>query len=158
MAARYRLEGYSDEQGNSASALEKRRNVNVCRFINTVASCTVIAANGFSLVKTIVNQIRNAANHKSCGEFTGTAAKGKSAGGDCDTTAEEKTIAGALEDHLKQFGDPLCENQYLNLTHSGTWNGYLLIGPADGFDSKVYCGTKLNFDHCTSGGKNDLTG
>jgi hypothetical protein len=29
MAARYRLEGYSDEQGNSASALEKRRNVNV---------------------------------------------------------------------------------------------------------------------------------
>ncbi|KAG5657935.1 hypothetical protein KAF25_007968 [Fusarium avenaceum] len=136
----------------------------VCQFINTVASCTVIAANGVSLVKALANQIKNAANHKSCGEFSGTAAKGTvryryySAGGDCDTTAEEKTIAGALEDHLKQFGDPLCETQCLNLTHGGTWNGFLLIGPADDFNSKAYCGPKLHFDHCTSGGKNDLTG
>ncbi|CAG7562050.1 unnamed protein product [Fusarium equiseti] len=143
------LESY-EHSGNTTAALEKRRNVDICQFIATTAACTVIADNGIRLVKAIARPKISLTKRILISLLA--------AGGDCDTIAEEKTIAGALEDHLKQYGDPLCETRCLNLTHGGTWNGYLLIGPADDFDSSAYCGPKLDFDHCTSGGKYDWDG
>lgn len=55
-----------------------------------------------------------------------------------------------------QNSGKLCRTECLDLTHGGTWDGYLLIGPASHFDSNMYCGPKLPFKHCDSGGKEDV--
>lgn len=80
----------------------------------------------------------------------------QSTGRHCDTTAEQETIAGAIEHHIKNNGHKICGTQCLELTHGGTWHGYLLIGPASNFDHKAYCGPKVSFKHCDSGGKGDM--
>ncbi|KAF4969029.1 hypothetical protein FSARC_3683 [Fusarium sarcochroum] len=81
-----------------------------------------------------------------CGYFSGNAGPNDeihyeyhAAGKHCDTTAEKATITECLD-----------------LTYGGPWNGYLLIGPSEGFDYKAYCGPKLNLQTCDSRGKSDL--
>lgn len=66
-------------------------------------------------------------------------------GRNCDTTAEASTIQGAIKHHLQTTdGSKLCGTECLDLTHSGTWSGYLLIGPTSSFKSTTYCGPVLS--------------
>lgn len=146
---------------NSTSALERRKDVTVCEYIGAAASCLVIASNTYQLVNYLANVIRSAAANQSCGKFTGTYLNVKyryqANGKNCDTTAEQDTIAGAIDHHLKTVdNNELCATECLDLTHGGTWDGYLLIGPGDSFEDSMYCGPTLDFDNCSSGGKGDF--
>ena len=59
-------------------------------------------------------------------------------GGNCDTTAELETISGAIEHHLKTVENgQLCSTDCLDLTHGGTWNGFLLIGPETTLNASI---------------------
>ncbi|KAF4418917.1 hypothetical protein FACUT_11638 [Fusarium acutatum] len=145
LVALYHLEYFESED----SALERRRNV--CERILAITSHCVVIGNAL----------------KTCTTFTGCAGPGgnlfyryletsQSNGRHCDTTAEQETIAGAIERHIKRHGHKICGTECLNLTHGGTWYGYLLIGPADKFDHSAECGPEISFKHCDSGGKGDL--
>jgi hypothetical protein len=114
----------------------------------------------YHMSSTVATEIKDLSNQRSCATFTGQTdgvtyryhANGKN----CDTTAEQVTIAGAIEHHIKHVdGGKLYGTECLDLTHGGTWDGFLLIGPTYGFDSKMYYGPKLNFGSCNSRGKND---
>jgi hypothetical protein len=142
-------------------SLAKRQSVRVCQALGAAASCFVIGANLYHLSTTIAKNIKDLSDQRSCGTFTasmgGVTYRYHANGKNCDTTAEEATIAGAIEHHIKNVnGGKLCATECLDLTHGGTWDGFLLIGPRDGFDSSKYCGPKLSFGSCDSGGKNDL--
>lgn len=155
----------SKELGNTTTndnSLTIREDVTVCeRAIAAVAGCVVITNILITWVTTVGSSIKSLSDQGSCGVSSG-ALDGiswvyYSSGSNCDTTAEAATIQGALEQHLKSVdGSSLCYNECLDLTHSGTWNGWLLIGPTATFDSSLYCGPTLSFTSCTSGGKNDL--
>ncbi|KAH7237105.1 uncharacterized protein BKA55DRAFT_597584 [Fusarium redolens] len=138
--ALYHLEDFESED----SALEKRRNVRVCERIITITShCDGILQ--------ISSAIKHASNVKTCSTFTGRAGPN----GDLFYCYRE-TIAGAIEHHIKKHGHKIWGTQCLDLTHGGTWNGYLLIGLASNFDHKAYCGPEVSFKHCDSGGKGDI--
>jgi hypothetical protein len=141
-------------------SLVKRLDVKVCQALGAAASCVVIGTGLYHMSSTVATDIKDLSNQKSCATFTGSTdgvtyryyANGKN----CDTTAEQVTIAGAIEHHIKNVnGGKLCQTECLDLTHGGTWDGFLLIGPRNGFDSSKYCGPKLSFGSCDSGGKKD---
>mmetsp|Transcript_7685 Transcript_7685/g.7623 ORF Transcript_7685/g.7623 Transcript_7685/m.7623 type:complete len:252 (+) Transcript_7685:46-801(+) len=46
---------------------------------------------------------------------------------DCDTSAQRKTIAGAIDRWVKDHSH-LCGTWCMNLTHSGDWIGYISLG------------------------------
>ncbi|GKU08152.1 hypothetical protein FLAG1_09971 [Fusarium langsethiae] len=99
--------------------------------------------------------VKHASNVKTCSTFTGYAGPNReifyryrSTGRYCDTTAEQETIAGAIEHHIKKHGSKVCGTECLDLSHGGTWNGYLAIGPAKSFDHKAYCEPELSFGSC----------
>lgn len=146
---------------NSSSAgLERRQNVKICQAIATAAACVTIGSSLYSLSGSMAQTIKDASNLRSCGTFSATSYgisyRYQANGKNFDTTAEQATIAGAIEHHLQTVNNGvLCNTECLDLTHSGTWDGYLLIGPANNFDSSVYCGPSLSFNTCTNGGKND---
>ncbi|KAJ0141878.1 Uncharacterized protein HZ326_15280 [Fusarium oxysporum f. sp. albedinis] len=173
--ALYHLEDFESED----SALEKRRHVTVslyhgglptvlisvkvCERIITITSHCVIIGGAIKLTWRSGAAIKHASNVKTCSTFTGHAGPNsnlfyryRSTGRHCDTTAEQETIAGAIEHHIKNHGHKICGTQCLELTHGGTWHGYLLIGPASNFDHKAYCGPEVSFKHCDSGGKGDI--
>ncbi|TGO50265.1 hypothetical protein BELL_1830g00010 [Botrytis elliptica] len=76
-------------------------------------------------------------------------------GRNCDTAAEAKTIQKAIKHQLTNGNSP-CSTECLDLTRSGAWSGFLLIGPTNSFDGTMYCGPSLSIGSCTSGGKNGL--
>jgi hypothetical protein len=76
--------------------------------------------------------------------------------GDCDTTAEQKTIAGAIHAALKaNDGDWLCNVYCITMTHGGTWIGTLLVGPND---SAMYASCGRQFKGCYDAGCGALEG
>jgi hypothetical protein len=59
-----------------------------------------------------------------------------STGNNCDTTAQQDTIQGALKKALALPGkDSIWPTMCLRLTHGGTWTGYLALGSAAVFDA-----------------------
>ncbi|ODV77270.1 uncharacterized protein CANTADRAFT_27162 [Suhomyces tanzawaensis NRRL Y-17324] len=77
-------------------------------------------------------------------------------GRNCDTTAKAATIEGSLR---KAF-DTYRKNNYscvycMELTYSGAWVGYLLIGPNYNWPDDLTCGDS-NGGQCVKGGKNDV--
>ncbi|CAK1363212.1 unnamed protein product [Cercospora beticola] len=117
-------------------SVERRTAVTVCERIITVAAGCAVSINAIK-------------------DFS------KWAAGNCDTTAEEKTIERAVLHHIKTTdGSKVCYTECLDLTHGGTWDGYLLIGPSASFDANQYCGPRLSrdsFKDCSSGGKKDAS-
>ncbi|KAH6887094.1 hypothetical protein B0T10DRAFT_490696 [Thelonectria olida] len=154
--ASYELENYE-------GSLEKRRDVNICDVVSALGACVTILAEIKNVVLEISAAIKSNSDQKKCSTITGYAGpkgdvkyKYRSEGRNCDTTAQQDTIAGAIEHHLKNRGTKLCRTECLQLTHGGTWHGYLLLGPAKDFNSNMYCGAHLSYGHCDHGGKYDL--
>ncbi|KAF5237860.1 hypothetical protein FANTH_10574 [Fusarium anthophilum] len=146
--ALYHLEDFESDD----SVLEKRRHVTVCERIITITShCVIIGGAIKDGILSISAAIKHASNVKTCSTFTGHAGPN----GNLFYRYRE-TIAGAIEHHIKNHGHKICGTQCLELTHGGTWHGYLLIGPASNFDHKAYCGPQVSFEHCDSGGKGDM--
>lgn len=40
--------------------------------------------------------------------------------------------------------------------YDSSFEGYLKIGPSDGFDDGKYCGPELDFGKCTKGGETNV--
>lgn len=71
-----------------------------------------------------------------CGHIGAVHYKFWNAGGDCDTTAQVKTIAGAIDHVLKEeSGQWLCNTYCMTMKHGGALIGYLKISV------KSVCGT-----------------
>ncbi|KAI9041942.1 uncharacterized protein KD926_006279 [Aspergillus affinis] len=72
-------------------------------------------------------------------------------GRNCDTTAQQKAIPGAIYDYLKTVeGDKIYDTQCLLLDYGGPYAGYLKLGKEGAFDSSAYCGPTLHFEYCAS--------
>ncbi|KAF7887508.1 hypothetical protein EAF00_009802 [Botryotinia globosa] len=145
----------------TAVSLTARTDVTICERIVFVGGCLQAADILISWVASIAALIKSESNQGNCaatsGSFNGISWVYYAAGRNCDTTAEASTIQGALKNHLETVdGSQLCGTECLDLTHSGTWNGYLLFGPTSNFNSAAYCGPTLSYSKCTSGGKNDV--
>ncbi|KAJ8128189.1 hypothetical protein O1611_g5447 [Lasiodiplodia mahajangana] len=76
-------------------------------------------------------------------------------GSHCDTTAELGTIAGAMANYLRTQNQSLCGVHCIKMTHGGTWQGYVTLGPAGEPLDNYYCGSAYSFGDCGSGGKSD---
>lgn len=77
-------------------------------------------------------------------------------GGDCGTTAEQKTIAGAIDAvfrSLEGYWD--CYIYCITITHGGTWTGTLLIGTNE---KAQYASCGGQFKVCYDEGCGGLTG
>lgn len=80
-----------------------------------------------------------------------------STGRNYDTTAQHKTISGATKKYLTNVEhNNVCGTQCLCLDHGGTWDGWLKLGPIKGFNDNAYCGPRVSFERCLSGGNNDI--
>jgi len=160
--ARYDLEIPVDSTVNKTDpTLVKRTDVRVCESKRASGSTCSYLGHIYDTVNFISGHIKDLSNQHNCGSYTGSvndiSYKYYAAGQNCDTTAEQATIAGAIEHHLKTVdGSQLCDTVCLDLTHGGTWDGYLLMGPRDSFASDAYCGPSLAFDNCDNGGKADF--
>ncbi|KAF7893485.1 uncharacterized protein EAF02_001023 [Botrytis sinoallii] len=107
-------------------------------------------------IRTAINFISGAGRcSKSYGSLDGVSWVYYATGRNCDTAAEAKTIQKAIKHQLTNGNSP-CSTECLDLTRSGAWSGFLLIGPTNSFDGTMYCGPSLSIGSCTSGGKNDL--
>lgn len=149
------------EVNGTETALVKRKQVKVCQALGRAASCIGMESGVHRICDSIATRIKDLSNAHDCvtvtGSISGVSYRYYANGANCDTTAERSTIAGAIEHHIKHVnGAKLCQTECLDLTHGGTWNGYLLIGPTNGFDSSKYCGPNLGFGSCDAGGKKDF--
>ncbi|TEY44878.1 hypothetical protein BOTCAL_0342g00020 [Botryotinia calthae] len=145
----------------TAVSLTPRTDVSVCEIIRNTAACLTVANILINWTASVAASIKSLSNQGSCstsyGSLDGISWVYYATGRNCDTTAEAATIQGAIKNHLETTdGNKLCGTECLDLTHSGTWNGYLLVGPTSNFNSGAYCGPSLSFGQCTSGGKNDV--
>ncbi|APA16251.1 predicted protein [Sclerotinia sclerotiorum 1980 UF-70] len=66
-------------------------------------------------------------------------------GADC-YNCEAKTVQAAIQHHLstQNTANKISCTQCLDLSYSVSWTGHLLIGPTDGFNSTMYCGSELS--------------
>ncbi|KAE8358113.1 hypothetical protein BDV27DRAFT_163890 [Aspergillus caelatus] len=140
--------------------LVTRTNVKACE--NSIAhrfSCSSISIAAMFAAQ-LAGQIYTASRQHDCGTHSGTIDGWRweyhATGRHCDTTAQQKTIEGAIYKYLKEVErNKVCGTMCVELTHGGTWKGYLKFGKAENFEASAYCGGKLGFSNCASGGKND---
>lgn len=62
---------------------------------------------------------------------------------DCNPANERKAIARAVINHIGKYGTELRRTQCLDLNEGGSMNGYLIIGPTEGFRYDMNCGPKF---------------
>jgi len=122
---------------NEGSAeLEKRLDIHACStWVKGAVQCVNDVWEGLNAVWDIAFKIKQLTSSKQCTEIHGRQGglyyRFWSAGGDCDTTAEQKTIAGAIHAVIKKLdGEWQCNIYCITMTHGGTWKGTLLIGPS----------------------------
>ncbi|KAB8239818.1 uncharacterized protein BDW43DRAFT_305581 [Aspergillus alliaceus] len=78
-------------------------------------------------------------------------------GCNCDITSQEKTIAGVINKWMHGVDSgKLCHTECLRITLGEPYSAWLNVGSKDGSNANACCGTRLNFDHCISGGNNDI--
>ncbi|KAG7133129.1 hypothetical protein HYQ45_008666 [Verticillium longisporum] len=106
----------------------------VCDYIGIAAD--YVGTGLQQILKTFNAVVMNRREKGGCGVVSGSAGDGSvvyryfPAGHDCDAKAESRTIAGAIEHHLKSLDDgKLCRTECMDLTD-------------------MYCGPKLPFNSC----------
>ena len=77
-------------------------------------------------------------------------------GDNCDTTAQQSTIEGALTKYVQDSANgSVCGVVCLKMTHGGTWAGFITLA-APGYDaSNYFCDDYDSFGSCASGGEKD---
>ncbi|CCF59332.1 hypothetical protein KAFR_0G03000 [Kazachstania africana CBS 2517] len=148
------------------AGLQERTNVKIC--LNTVYnSLKWMIGDGWQyldwekVLPKVAHIIHMYSAEKTCGVGTSVFNDIKmiytNTGQNCDTTAEESTIEGALD---KAFGNYVRFNKAgiwcMELTHGGSWKGFLLIGPNEDWPSYIWCGDGGK-NTCVSGGKGDIS-
>ncbi|KAH8424308.1 uncharacterized protein LDX57_002060 [Aspergillus melleus] len=151
-----------DPTGNITEVdLETRRPADVCTYIMTASACLNIASYAVGWAKSMGQIIKDLSDSHNCGVIDGTYRDIRyefyATGRHCDTTSQQKTIAGAINKYIHKVDNGrLCHTECLRITHGGTYAGWLKVGPKNSFKANAYCGVHLNFDHCISGGNNDI--
>lgn len=129
--------GYAVSNGTSSQQLQRRLDIHECTtWVSGAGACVNAVWDGLVAVWDIAYLIKQSATAKSCAEIHGQMGglwyRYWAAGGDCGTTAEQKTIAGAIHEALKRMdGEWTCNVYCITMTHGGTWTGTLLIGPSE---------------------------
>lgn len=151
------------------TVLSKRTDVNAC--IQSVAAvsglgvaATTLGIYWKSANRAAAGSIYDQSKYHNCGVVSAVVAHDfkyiySAHGANCDTTAQQSTIEGALG---KAYDMVIHNNPNaiwcLELTHNGSWHGYLLIGPNGhgGWSDNLHCGAD-NEGYCVSGGSNDVS-
>ncbi|RAH63740.1 uncharacterized protein BO66DRAFT_362513 [Aspergillus aculeatinus CBS 121060] len=157
------LEAAYEQTTNTAiNKLAVREPVQVCEStLSRMAQCATIAGAVFSWSAAIAGAAWAWSQHKDCSLHSGTIDGWQyqfhATGRNCDTTAQQKTIHGAIYHYLSAIeGNTVCGTQCLSLKHGGSYAGYLKFGKVGVFDSGAYCGPTLHFENCASGGVNSF--
>ncbi|KAI1398104.1 hypothetical protein F4819DRAFT_498976 [Hypoxylon fuscum] len=145
---------------DALSDLEKRRAMDYCyKSLHGAIGCTGLLLGGAGLGASLAGLIKGGSNANDCqlhvAALDGISFTFRAEGRNCDTTAEQKTIQGAINNFIDDVKSTLCGVDCLQLSHGGTWTGYVTIA-AEGYDaSNFYCGAQNSWPTCGSGGKND---
>lgn len=111
----------------------------------------------FTAAILISNQLKKDSNSNDCsvhyGSADGISWKVSASGRNCDTTAQQNTIQGSIDEWVDSVGDKLCGVHCLEMTHGGTWHGYVTIAPPGEDPSNYYCGSSTQTGACVSGGE-----
>jgi hypothetical protein len=130
-----------DANSTDPSPLVARQQVRVCDYIITGAACYALGSGLTSNVKQLGQAIYDPSQGNSCGTFTGTVSaftyRYRASGNQCDTTAQRATIEGGILRHLESRNKQICGTECWDMSHGGTWNGYLAIGKPSIFDRNV---------------------
>ena len=102
--------------------------MNVCRAIIVAQACLGILDHLVDYSRALGAAIKSLSDQHSCRYMTGTFDNVKwsfhATGQHCDTTAQEKTIAGAIAKYIRNAEHgKICGTQCLRLNHGGTWDG-----------------------------------
>ncbi|KAF7114467.1 hypothetical protein CNMCM5793_008771 [Aspergillus hiratsukae] len=147
---------------NATTSLAARTPVQVCeRILTAVNNCFSIIGYTYTISYAIASTIKAQSDLHSCGTVRGSINGFRytyyGTGRNCDTTALQKTIAGAIYHYLAVVeGNKVCGTQCLRLDHKGTWDGYIKFAKDSAFDENAYCGEGLAFAACASGGVNSF--
>jgi hypothetical protein len=76
-------------------------------------------------------------------------------GASCDTTAQVRTIQGAVNKYIDKLDGEVCGVHCLKVTHGGTYAGFVTIAPKGTPLDGYYCGHSNRFGNCVSGGEDD---
>lgn len=148
--------------------LQERKNVKSCALgvasvASAFASGASAAAAWYAVFHKAAGEAKYESDNKNCGvhhHVVDTPSRKmryvySSSGGDCSSTAQESTIEGSLDKAYRTYIKSHYDHIWcMELTHGGTWKGYLLIGPDGNWPSNLSCGDSSS-GTCVSGGKND---
>ncbi|KAJ5375665.1 hypothetical protein N7517_007671 [Penicillium concentricum] len=147
---------------NTTKTLVVREPIKVCESgLSKMAQCATIAQFAYTISAGIAGVVWGQSKKKSCSKVKGTLDGWKyeyyATGRNCDTTAQQDTIHGALYHFLASVEkNKICGTQCLSMDHGGTWEGYLKFGKEEWYDANAYCGPRLSFSPCASGGNNSF--
>ncbi|KAJ6517861.1 hypothetical protein DFH09DRAFT_1332065 [Mycena vulgaris] len=140
---------------NATTPHEKRLSVKDCfKVIGAVNQCFELGNNLRPIGSSIATFILGRFKAHDCtihgASIGGLQWRYSATGRNCDSTAQLKTIRGAIDAFLKDHVDGKCGNVCLKMTHDGTWTGYLSVTPV-GAPAPVNCGAD-SFDSCVEHG------
>lgn len=149
----------------TTTMLAKRKDITACedrlwRGATLFGSAAGAAAAWFAGLKGIAYMVKDLSNQHNCGvahaSLSGIKYVYSASGRNCDTTAEVGTVIGGLDKLYRNAiaNDP--NSVYcIEISHGGTWNGYLLVGPDENWSGSIWCGPTTR-NTCVSGGKGDV--
>ncbi|TDZ71680.1 hypothetical protein CTRI78_v001892 [Colletotrichum trifolii] len=140
--------------------LDKRLNVKYCiESEAAVGTCSSVASLVAGIGFGIAGLVKSGSNNHDCtaheGGIDSVTWRVYATGRNCDTTAQLETIAGAVQNYIRDSDSNLCGVHCIKLTHGGTWTGYVTIAAPGHQVDGYYCGEAESFGKCGSGGKND---
>ncbi|KAJ7124264.1 hypothetical protein C8R44DRAFT_783245 [Mycena epipterygia] len=121
---------------NTSATIEKRTDITDCiKYVQSGQACFEITSNIRTIGSTIATVAFGSSSAKDCSVHTGSIDGvqwryfGTGPGSECDTSAELKTIRGALDAFLQDSVQGECQEVCLQMTHGGTWTGFLSVSP-----------------------------
>lgn len=116
--------------GNATHTLVPRRNIDYCIRDPARSGVCVALGGAFSaVVFGIATLAKSSSSNHDCslhkGRVDDTVYSYHASGDNCDTTAELKTIAGAIANYFRDQKSNVCGTHCIKMTHGGTWTGYV---------------------------------
>lgn len=112
----------------------------------------IVAAGASSAIAAVVGWVQRDSSQNSCSPIGGSGQSDNGAqkynfkywvtttGKNCDTTAQTKTVAAALDDAWDQVHKYNYDWACIDLTHGGTWHGHLAVATTvSGQDVNTMC-------------------
>lgn len=115
---------------NATHTLVPRRNIDYCIRDPARSGVCVALGGAFSaVVFGIATLAKSSSSNNDCklhqGQVDNTVYSYYAKGDNCDTTAELKTIAGAMANYFRDQKSNVCGTHCIKMTHGGTWEGYV---------------------------------